>query len=141
MSVTGAAAQFMDALFARCGTLVTGSPTLGIAYPETAFTPPASGKYLKVDYFSNKPAWEGLASGSLAQGLLQITVIWPRGVGTIQPAQIAQTVIAHFPKALSLFSGTSLVKITQEPYASSPLTDDISVRIPVTISWTGSDNS
>lgn len=141
MSVTGAAAQYMDALFARCATIVTGSPTLPVAYPEVAFTPPSDGKYLKVEDFSNKPAWEGLSSGSLAQGLLQITVVWPRGVGTIAPAQIAQTVIAHFNKGLSLFSGTSRVTITQEPYAASPLTDDISVRIPVTVSWTGSDNS
>lgn len=141
MSVSGAAAQYMDALFARCGTLVTGSPTLPVAYPEITFTPPADGKYLKVDYFSNKPAWEGLSAGSLAQGLLQITVVGPRGAGTIQSAQIAQIIIAHFNKGLSLFSGASLVKINQEPYAASPISDDISLRIPVTISWTGSDNS
>ena len=141
MAVTGAVAQYMDALFARCGSIDTGSPALPIAYPEIAFTPPGDNKYLKVDFFANAPAWEGMSSGSLAQGLLQITVVWPHGVGIIAPAQIAQNVIDTFTKGLTLFSGTSRITVSKVPYAASPIMDDVTCRIPVIIAWTGADNS
>jgi hypothetical protein len=135
MAVTGEAAQIMDALLARCATLAVGSPVLMISYPEVPFTPPASGKYLQVDFFANRPAWEGLSSGKQAQGLLQITVIWPRGQGIIQAGQAAQSVMDHFAKGLNLLSGTTKVTINKEPWDASPMTDDAGLRIPITIPW------
>jgi len=124
-----------DALLARCATLAVGSPALTIAMPEVSFTPPASGKYLDVAIFYNRPAWEGVASGRLDQGLLQVTVVWPKGQGVVKPMEAAQTVMAHFAKGLTLQSGTANVKITAAPYATSPLIDEFDVRVPVTIGW------
>jgi hypothetical protein len=135
MTATGQAAQIMEALFARCATLAVGSPAMPVTYPEVAFTPPASGKYLQADFFANRPAWEGLGSGKLAQGLLQITIIWPRGQGIIQAGQDAQAVIDHFAKGLNLFNGGVKVSINQEPWAASPITDGTDLRLPITIPW------
>jgi hypothetical protein len=132
---TGEIAQIMDALFAHCATLGVGSPALAIAYPEVAFTPPASGKYLQVDFFANRPAWEGLTSGKLAQGILQVTVVWPRGQGILQPGEAAQAVIDHFAKGTSLYSDGAKVTIGQEPWSASPVMDGTDCRIPVTIPW------
>jgi hypothetical protein len=132
---TGEAAQIIDALLAHCTTLSVGSPALPIAYPEVSFTPPADGKYLQIDFFANKPAWEGLSSGKLAQGLLQITVIWPRGHGVVAPNQNAQEVMDHFAKGTTLFDGEMKVTVNQEPWAASPITDGTIIRVPVTIPW------
>lgn len=132
---TGEAAQIIDALLGHCVSLSVGSPALPIAYPEISFTAPADGKYLQVDFFANRPAWEGLTSGKLAQGLLQITVIWPRGAGIVGPNQAAQEVMAHFAKGLNLFDGDTKVTINQEPWATSPITDGTMVRVPITIPW------
>lgn len=135
MTVTGKAAQTLDALMTRLGTLITGSPTLPVSYPEVDFTPPADGKYLAAAFFPNRPAWEGLSSGKLDQGILQISVVWPKDVGLIAPLQIAELVKAHFAKRLALISGTTKVTITREPWAAQPLIEDRQVRVPVTISW------
>jgi len=127
-------AEIASALFARCATISTGSPTLPVAYPESAatFTPPADGKYLEVAFFSNRPAWEGLASGRMDQGLLQVTVVWPKNKGIVGPSRHAASVMAHFPKGLALADG---VRVSGQPYASSPLIEASDVRVPVTIPW------
>lgn len=132
---TGEAAQIIDALLARCSGLAEGVPTLPIAMPEITFTPPASGKYLQVDFFANKPAWEGLSSGKLAQGMLQITVVWPRGAGIVASATAAQSVIDHFTKGLILRSGVAKVTISGEPWAATPISDPTEIRVPITIPW------
>src|SRR5690349_4779075 len=128
-------AEIASSLEARCATLEVGSPALPIAYPEPkqTFTPPADGKYLEVQLFYNRPAWEGLSSGRMDQGLLQITVVWPKNKGIPGPMRHAAEVMAHFTKGLALTNG---VRVSGQPYATSPLIDASDVRVPVTIPWT-----
>jgi hypothetical protein len=139
---TGKPAQIMDALFARALLMATQGPTLPVSLPEQfdpatqkGFEPPADGKYLTVQFFPNVPAWQGLASGRIDQGLLQVTVIWPKNEGVIKPAEKAQAVIDHFAKSTELFSGATKVTISGEPWASAPLPETHAVSIPVTIPW------
>lgn len=120
------------ALLARVATLSVGSPALPIAYPEIAFTPPADGKWLEVAIFYNQPKWQGLTSGRMDQGLLQVTVVWPKNLGVPAPLRHAQDVIDHFPKGLTL---TGNVRVQGQPYASSPFVDAADVRVPITIPW------
>ena len=135
--MTDKPAQIAKALLDHVATLVIGDPPLPIAMPEHAdgFKPPADGKYLEVRYFPNATAWEGLAAGALDQGLLQITVVWPKNEGVITPNQIAGQVMAHMPKNRVLFEGPTKVKINREPRAAAPISDDTEVRIPVIFSW------
>lgn len=132
------AADIAEALFIRCNALAVGSPNLPIAWPEpeTAFDPPADGRYLIVQDFTNRPRWEGLTSGRLDQGLLQITVVWPKGQGVLAPKTAADQVLAHFAKGLPMTSGAAQVKVSAEPWQASPMSDDISVSIHITIPWT-----
>lgn len=125
-------------LLERCATLSVGSPVLPVAMPEMSFTPPADGRYLRVDLFSNAPFWEGLASGRIDQGLLQITVVWPRLKGLIAPKRAEAEVCAHFFKGLRLHGSGVTVKVNREPWAASPITEPDKVSIPVTVSWTAS---
>jgi hypothetical protein len=136
MTASGKAAQALDALFSRAATIDTGSPALPIAYPEVEFDPPADGKYLAVSAFPNRPAAEGLTTGRVDQGLLQVTVVWPKDQGLIAPAGIAQAVIDHFPNGLALQSGSTRVKISGQPWAAAPITDTDRVSIPISIPWT-----
>lgn len=128
-------------LLARCETLNVGTPKMPVAMPDVTFTPPVDDKgspapYLRVDLFSNAPFWEGLASGKIDQGLLQITVVWPKGKGLIVQARAVAQVMAHFPKRLKLFGPATRVTIHREPWAASPLLGDVSSETPITISWT-----
>lgn len=123
-------------LLARCETLNVGAPKLPIAMPDVAFPPPADGRYLRVDLFSNAPFWEGLTSGRIDQGLLQVTVVWPKGKGLIVQRRAAKQVMEHFAKGLKLFGPATRVTINREPWAASSIPGDVSTETPVTISWT-----
>jgi hypothetical protein len=130
-------------LLERCATLSVGSPVLPVAMPEMSFTPPKDDKgnpapYLRIDLFNNAPFWEGLASGRIDQGLLQVTAVWPRLKGLIAPNRAVAEVRAHFPKSLRLHGSGVTVKINRAPWAASPITEPDKVSIPVTVSWVAS---
>jgi hypothetical protein len=131
------AALIPDALLIRVATMTIGSPPLPIAMPEqaTTFAPPTDGKYLEVRYFTNQAAWEGLSTGVLDQGLLQVTVVWPKNKGLIAPLEAAGLVAAHMPKGLLLFHAGAKIKINREPRIAAPLIEDTEVRVPVVFSW------
>lgn len=132
-------ADVMRALLARAETL--SHESMPLAMPEVAFYPATQapgGRYFAVEFFANRPGWEGVASGVVDQGYLMVTVIWPRGEGAVKPGAAAQAVKAHFPKALVLTSGETKVTIHQAPYATTPLSEAGQVRIPVIIPWRAS---
>lgn len=136
-------AEIAVALLARCETLSVGSPALPVQMPDVTSSaiPPADGKYLAVSYFTNRPAWEGLSEGRMDQGLLQVSVVWPRQQGLVKPSQAASEVMGHFPKGLNLSSGSTKVTIDREPFAASPILEADKTTIPVTISWKAVDRS
>lgn len=124
------------ALLNRAATLSVGSPALPIAMPERAFTPPTDGKYLDVKDFTNVPAWSGLNGGKIDQGILQIDVVWTRGEGLIAAKAAASAICDHFPAGHVMRQGSAAVKVSQDPWASSPISDTSELRIPVSIPWT-----
>lgn len=130
------AAEIPDALLTHLGTLEYGSPPLTIAMPDVAFNPSSVTSYFEAGYFRNAPVWEGLASGVLDQGLLVVSVVWPKGEGVIAMNEAAQAVVDHFPKGLTLKSGSTGVKINREPVIASPLPEGDKTIVAVTISWT-----
>lgn len=129
-------ADIQQALFDRVASLAL-NPALPVAWPEHAsgFKAPSTGKYLRVDFFSNRPRWEGMASGRVDQGLLQITVVWPKAKGLIAPSQIADAIIAHFPLAHVMRHGSASVKVSGQPWAASPISEDKQALVPVTVPW------
>lgn len=126
-----------EALFARCATLSVGSPALPITFPEPGqpFVEPADGKYIRADLFLNTPAWQGLSGGKMAQGLLQLTLNWPRNGGLIAPLAIVEAIKAHFPKALPLISNGTKVTISGQPWSASPNSEPDQVSFAITIPW------
>jgi hypothetical protein len=135
------AADIAEALLAKVATLSVGSPALPIAYPEVGFDPEADsqdGKYLDIRDFPNRPRWEGVTAGKLDQGLLQITVVWPRGQGVIDAKAAADEVMAHFAKGTVMVHGSAKVKVSSEPWQAAPLSDALELRVPVSIPWTAS---
>jgi hypothetical protein len=76
-----------------------------------------------------------VSAGVLDQGLLQVSVVWPKNQGLIAPNEAAADVMAHFAKNTVLVSGETRVRIHQEPYTAPPLSDADKVTIPVTIPW------
>lgn len=138
MTATGKAAQIASALFDHALLLATTGPSLPVSVPEPGkdFVVPASGKYLALSFFPNVQKWQGISGGSMDQGLLQISVIWPKREGVIKPLDVAQLIKDHFTKDTVLYNGSTKVKVSNDPWNSAPMTEDISVMVPVTIPWT-----
>lgn len=132
------ASEIPAALLARLSSLAIGSPPLPIAYPDIPFDPATqslAGKYLQAGYFRNTPAFEGLSSGVLDQGVLVVSVVFPKSGGVIAINQAAQFVADHFPKASALKNGSTRVKISKEPVIGSPLQEGDKTIVAVTVSW------
>ena len=130
------AADVATALLTWAGTLSYGSPVMKKAMPDVSFSPETGKPYFRVDLFRNAPFWQGLNTGKIDQGLLQITVVWPEGLGIIKASAAADAVMTHFPRGLKLFSGTACVRISGQPWAAAPLIEAGWSSTPITIPYT-----
>lgn len=133
---TGKAAQTADALLARAESLAVLSPALPIVFAEPGadYDPPSGGQYLLVVNYPNRPAWEGVASGVMDQGLLMVTLVSPKNQGEIGALEAVQEVKDHFPKGHVMASGATTVKVAREPW-HTVIRETHEVRFPITIPW------
>lgn len=99
-------------------------------------TPPNTGMWLQPKMFSNEPndiAWDN--DGCVdTRGFFQILVYFRPGQGQIAPSELADALIAWFPKGLDL----GPVRVNKRPWQSPMITEDASkLYIPVTVSYKG----
>lgn len=135
---TGVEANIFLALITHLQQL-TFSPALQIAGPNVPF--PAAGQtkpkdYLEVNHIPNRTITRSVGKGRQQhRGIFQVTVHYSSGTGIINPLQIADKVIEHFPKDLVLFQGGIRVKIWRKPYAIPLAPEAGSLMVPVTIEY------
>lgn len=127
-----ATADIAAALFTHLDTL--GLPT---AYPNRSFTPPSDGQYLAASFMPNRPGSEMIRfeDPNEQRGLLQVSIYWPLNAGIIAPQRRADTVIAHFARGTVIAANGFAVRVIEDPWSSTPLTDDHRAMMPVTIPW------
>lgn len=133
-AITKKPAAIYDALMTHAQALDVGLP-FDVPEPIEAFVPPASGKYIKLEHLPNAPGWVGLR-GKMDQGILLVTVVWPKNEGLVPPLEIAGAIEAHFPAGLPLTSNGFRVKIEAASYVGAPVVEPTEVRLPVTVRWT-----
>lgn len=124
-----------DLLFYHLGALVL-TPALPVAYPNVAFTPPM-GPYLRADYMPNTTTRLMIKDGGMHQymGILQVSVIWPSGVGEILARDVAVKVADHFNDTVRIPMGSGNIRIMKRPNIGRALQDADRIQIPVTIEW------
>lgn len=134
---TSTEARIKALLFARLGTLTSAAGALPIAWPNINAAPPASGKFLRVDFIPNRVDRLEIASDGAHQmrGLLQVSVMWPLNVGTDAPLDIAGAIVAAYPADLTLWDGDLRVRVYERPAVAGVIVEDQRVMIPVTILW------
>lgn len=135
MTATASEAQILDLLLARAALMVTQGPTLPVAFPEISFTVPADGKYLECSHLPNRAFWEGLSDGAVDQGIFQVTVHWPRGVGEIAPLNIAGLVRDHFARGTNLYTTGLRLQVYAKPWYSQPIPGTTDCQVPVSIAY------
>lgn len=135
---SGVEANIFLALITRLQALVF-TPALQIAGPNVPF--PAAGQtkpanYLEVTYLPNRTTTRTVGPGKQQhRGIMQVTVHYSSGTGIINPLQIADQIIAHFPKDLVLYQSGVRVKIWRKPYAIPMAPESGSLMVPVTIEY------
>ena len=120
------------AAFSRVESLAT---TLRIGYPNDAdFDPGNDAAWLEVTLMPNMPdnlSWD--SEVQVYSGILQVSVYFRPGGGTVPHMRQAEDIIAHFPKALQL----GPVRVERKPYLSAPVKEGSKFFIPVTVPWRG----
>lgn len=127
----------LRALMDHAKLLETTGPQLPVSFPEpaTPFNKPADGKWLEFQFFPNDLKWQGLTSGRLDQGLVQLGVCWPKYQGLVAPTEAVGQVKAHFAKNTVLFHNGWKVTLNAEPRQAQQLDQPDGVKIPVIIAW------
>lgn len=110
---------------------------LGLAFgvKGRAFDPPADGRYLIAKVLPNAPAWVGLSSGRMDQGLLQVDVHWPSDLGETEASAVADALMAAFSPGYPLGYNETIVTIEAGASQAEPLDETSDLVIPVTIPW------
>jgi len=111
-------------------------PQPPILYPGIQSEPPQTGMWLQPGVFPNEPddiAWDDDACVD-TRGFFQILVYFRPGQGLIAPSELADALIAFFPKGSDL----GPVRVLKRPWQSPAVTEDGSkLFIPVTVSYKG----
>jgi hypothetical protein len=127
-------AKIAAALQWHLGQMASLLPT---AWPGANFTPPADGKYLQALFLPNRPPTPTIPFDEVQarQGLFQVSVFWPVGEFLAAPLAMADRVRAHFARGTVITRDGIAVRIIEEPWASSPITEAHRLQIPVTVPW------
>lgn len=111
-------------------------PQPAILYPGIQSEPPQTGMWLQPSVFPNEPAdiaWENDACVD-TRGFFQVLVYFRPGQGLIDPSELADALIAFFPKGSTL----GPVRVLKRPWQSPAVTEDASkLFIPVTVPYKG----
>jgi hypothetical protein len=112
------------------------SPQPEIMWPGIQSTPPEAGMWLEPGFFPNEPddiAWDDDSCVD-TRGFFQILVYFRPGQGQIDPSELADALIAHYPKGTEL----GAVRVRKRPWQSPAVTDDASkLFIPITVPYMG----
>lgn len=112
------------------------SPQPEVIWPGLQSEPPEQGMWLQADMFPNEPtdmAWDNDACVD-TRGFFQILVCFRPGRGLIEPSELADALVDHFPK------GTALgpVRVRKRPWQAPVVIPDAStLYIPVTVAYSG----
>lgn len=113
------------------------NPTNGLPYamPNIAFDPSQVSKYISVNLQFNADGVHA-KGGDMhqKQGLLQLTVYWPKDDGIIRPGVIADEIESDWPEGRKLYASNVKI-IIGATHQIGPLEDETRNSIPVIIPW------
>lgn len=121
---------------AAAAALVLNLPA---ALGDDSFEPPIDGNgmmlpYLRFDFMNNAPFWEGIRSGRLDQGMMQITLTMPRPHLVSDAYELVDDILALYPKA-GILPGDGRVKVQSAPWVASPIVEGDRTYYPITVPW------
>lgn len=127
--------EILEAALAKLETFVY-VPQPEIMWPGIQEDPPQEGIWLQIRFNPNEPhddAWSNDACID-TRGHLRILVYFRPGQGQLVPSELADALIAFYPKGSAL----GPVRVSKRPWQSPMVTEDSSkLFIPVTVPYMG----
>lgn len=104
--------------------VICSSLGLPVAWPNIQFTPPDGSPYGRVYVLPAQTVGQDL-EGQLRtyQGILQVNIIAPAGIGVNQARGLSLSIADAFPEGLPLVDGDLTVYINGPPQIRSPIQD------------------
>ncbi|MFP5078311.1 phage tail terminator-like protein [Rhizobium sp. YIM 134829] len=132
---TGTDAMIFSALATHLRTMPDALPIAGpnINFPDAGEDKPA--KFIDLLFLPNRTRQITLGPDPQQKlGLLQASVMWPKGYGLTDALDVAGQIIDRF-KNQTLFASGVKITISSEPWAGGPIQDDDRMKVPVTIPY------
>lgn len=110
------------------------SPAPQILWPNIQSTPPANGLWIEPGYFPNEPrddTWDSACAED--RGFFQMLVGYRKGTGEIAASELADDLVAWFPKNTELGG----VRVRKRPTRGPAYTDEDKAFIPITVYYIG----
>lgn len=126
------------ALVDRFKTLPASDPYLAnipLAWQNNTASP--AKPYLRFDHLRNTgdSPFAGAESSDLYEGILQVTVVTPKDVGSEMATKIGGLVAAHFPKNLAMDHGSARAWVSSKPSVSSGIEQEASWDVVVSVRY------
>lgn len=117
--------------------LLTLSPALPFAWPNSAYTPVIGTPFARVGFLAAQTANPTMGAGALDMkrynGLMQVSLFYPVNTGEGDPRRKADAVIALFPRGLTLTHSGVVVHIDYTPSAAPGFSQDAWYVLPVSV--------
>lgn len=108
-----------------------------IAYPGVKYTPVTGQAYLYASLLPNQTRRMFIGNGepNRHQGILQISVMWPRDVGVMPPLRVAAKIASHLGEGTVLATDLGPIRIDERPSIMPALQGPVWVNVPVRIPY------
>lgn len=120
------------ALEARLATLGWANQT---EWPNVDFTPTQGTPYQIVSHLGADTGNPTLSGSEMEQGILQVRLMYPLGVGQGDVQDRAEVIRTGFAKNLKLTAGSGYVMVKRTPTIASGYRDGDRWSVPVSIRW------
>lgn len=132
---TSTDAIIFRALVEHLKTLPVLLPIAGqnVGFPQAGQQKPA--KHLSITFMPNRTRQITMGPDPQQKiGILQVSVMWPKGQGIEDALMVSDNIINHFKNQVLIASGVRIT-INSEPWAAPPLQDVDRLNVPVSIPY------
>jgi hypothetical protein len=129
-------ASILVALDSRLQTFATTNG-LAVAWENVHFTPPNNNQYLvpRISARSRTPIGVGANSRIRHDGVYQISVFGPSGVGTAWVTGVGDQLVAAFPRGMGLPTTDSRQVVITNVSLAALISEQPNLHLPVLVEW------
>jgi hypothetical protein len=116
--------------------LLALSNVWSVSFENVNFSPPASGRYLRVQLIPTNVGTPHVNGGPFYfTGIFQVSVVVPKGDGAINVTEESSRIIRHFAYLTEIVCPSGDILVNRYPQAAGGLVTDQTFEIPISINY------